>query len=253
VILRFSSAVGDAASASGAWQAFEQLQLSGRPIIGCVTQPAHAALAGRLATLLQESLFGPLPAEVTDAIGRHDSGWAEADLAGLESARQAPPIGFLHYPAQETVEAWRNSIVHAERRSMLAGVLTRRHFCMLAAHDQQPAYVRFVEEESERQKARELELPVGPVEIGRYASALGFCDLLSLCLCSGLKGEFSLPLAHPAEAGAKKAAQVLVRLQERSLHFDRLVLRPGNTVFVDGWLQSDSGIFASARLDWEVG
>lgn len=253
MILRFSTAARDAASASGAWQAFEQLQLSGQPITGCVTQPAHAALAGRLAALLEESLFGALPGEVTDAIGLHDSGWAEPDLAGLESARQASPLGFLGYPAEETVEAWRNSIVYAERRSMLGGVLTRRHFCLLAARDQQPAYTRFAEEESERQKARELELPVGPVEIGRYASALGFCDLLSLCLCSGMQGEFSLPLAHPADPAVKQASQVHVVLDGKFLRFDRSVLRSGGTVFVDGWLRSDAGVFTSACFEWAIG
>lgn len=252
MILRFSTAARDAASVSGAWQAFEQLQLSGQPISGCVTQPAHAALSGRLAALLEEGLFGPLPSEVTEAIGRHDSGWAVADLASLESARQTSPQGFLHYPAEETVEAWRNSIVYAERRSMLGGVLTRRHFCLLAARDQQPAYARFVEEESERQKARELELPVGPVEIGRYSSALGFCDLLSLCLCSGLQGEFSFPLAHPADSAMKQASQVHVVLEEKSLRFDRSVLRSGGTVFVDGWLRSESAEFVSVRFEWAV-
>lgn len=184
--------------APSAWEVFRATQESLAEAIGLVSQPAHAALAGRIAAALQATAFGELPAEVVEIIGRHDIGWAEADLAGLESADRVPPISFLAYPVPGAVDAWRRSIRAAERRSPLTGILTSRHFCLLASPDD-PLHVVFEDEESKRRELNEGACSVPGSDLDRFERALGFCDLLSLCLCSGSREAVRLSLAHPAD------------------------------------------------------
>ena len=52
-------------------------------------------------------------------------------------------------------EAWRKSIREAEARSALAGILTSRHFCLLAPRDSDPHHAAFAERESARRTPHE--------------------------------------------------------------------------------------------------
>jgi hypothetical protein len=211
MILRLRHATATAPPAGqDAWQAFAKIQqpptLSTQgTLAGCITQPAHAALAARLAAALDPGVFGALPSEVIDAIGRHDAGWAEPDLAALECVGEKPPHSFLAYPAEAAVDAWRKSIREAEARSALAGMLTSRHFCLLAPRDSDPYHAAFVEQENQRRAPHEATSSTLRTDLNRYTAALGFCDLLSLYLCSGLTGAVRIPLAHPADPAAQHA------------------------------------------------
>src|SRR5579884_1454414 len=128
MILRKPSPQPDG-KARSAWSAFAETQQNHTPPAGYVSQPAHAALAGRLAAALTPDLFGHLPEDVIEAVARHDTGWAGPDLAALECAAGTEPIGFLVYPPEKAVLAWKRSIDEAEGRSALQGVLVSRHFC----------------------------------------------------------------------------------------------------------------------------
>ncbi|WP_035355984.1 DUF3891 family protein [Edaphobacter aggregans] len=103
-----------------AWDAFAATQ-EPEHVLGYVSQPAHAKLAGRLATELHPDIFGELPPEVVDAITRHDQGWAQTDLEALETAVVTRPISFLECDSRIAVSAWERSIRQAEKRSELAG------------------------------------------------------------------------------------------------------------------------------------
>jgi hypothetical protein len=113
MILRIGHATATATPAGQhAWQAFAKIQepptlSTPGTLAGCITQPAHAALAARLAAALDPSVFGALPPEVIDAISRHDAGWAEPDLAALECVGEKQPHSFLAYPVEAAVDAWR--------------------------------------------------------------------------------------------------------------------------------------------------
>jgi hypothetical protein len=101
----------------GAWAAFALSQTTNASILGYISQPAHAALAGRLAICLNGQLFGEVPNEVIEIIRRHDRGWADIDLVALESAGEIPPMSFISTPSAIAVQAWRKSIAEAETRS----------------------------------------------------------------------------------------------------------------------------------------
>ena len=244
---------GGALDPAPAWKAFAAAQELTDRVVGYVSQPAHAALAGRLAAGLTPELFGELPEVVVETVGGHDVGWARPDLAALECAGAVAPRSFVAYPAQRAVEAWRGSVRAAECRGVLAGVLTSRHFCLLAPRDGDPAHEQFVREETARRAEAEAGCGYLGGELDRYTAALGFCDLLSLCLCCGIEGDFTLPRAHPADAAAaKEAEQVRFTVGEASVGFDREVLSPGTSLFADGWMRCDKGAITSRRWAWSV-
>lgn len=253
MILRIGHATATEASGEDAWQALALTQQAGVHSIAYITQPAHAALAARLAAALHPNIFGPLPPEVIDTIGLHDTGWAEPDLAALECAGEKHPQSFVTYPSEGTVHAWRKSIREAEARSRLAGILTSRHFCLLAPRDSDPCHDAFVEEETPRRSPQERASPHSQDDLTRFTAALGFCDLLSLCLCSGLTGTVQMPLAHAADPASRHAQRVTVSMNDQTLCFNQPIMTPRTMVYADGWLLSASNTLASHRFQWTIG
>ncbi len=241
------------ATGQDAWAAFASTQQRAHDFVGCISQPAHAALAARLASALVPAIFGALPAEVIDSIDRHDDGWAESDLAALERAGEREPQSFVAYPPQDAVAAWRRSIRHAEERSALAGILTSRHFCMLAPRDSDPHHAAFLEQEDQRRAPQEAAFAVSRDDLNRFTAALGFCDLLSLCLCSGLTGTVHIPLTHPAGPASRHAPKATVSLGDETLRFDPPMMAPGTLIHVDGWLASSPHVLTSHRFHWTLG
>jgi Protein of unknown function (DUF3891) len=262
MILRIGHATATATPAGqDAWQAFAKTQQplplsTPGTLAGCITQPAHAALAARLAAALDPSVFGSLPPEVIDAIGRHDAGWAEPDLAALECVGEKQPHSFLTYPPEDAVDAWRKSIREAETRSSLAGILTSRHFCLLAPRDSDPHHAAFAEQESARRAPHEAASSIPSSDLDRYTAALGFCDLLSLYLCSGLTGAVQIPLAHPADP-ASQHTSVTIFFAGETLRFDRTdsepIMAPGTLLHADGWVAYAPNVLASQRFYWTIG
>ena len=186
---------------------------------------------------------------MVEIIGRHDIGWAEADLAGLESADRVPPISFLAYPVPGAVDAWRRSIRAAERRSPLAGILTSRHFCLLASPDD-PLHVGFKDEESKRRELNEGACSVPGPDLDRFERALGFCDLLSLCLCSGSREAVRLSLSHPADPSSADAVQVAVSVSGETVRCDPAVFEARTEVHVNSWKRGGDGRLVSERIGW---
>jgi hypothetical protein len=259
MILRIGHSIStEAVSGEDAWPAFARTQQlppgsTSDTFAGCISQPAHAALAAQLAKALKPDIFGPLRPEVIDAIGRHDAGWAESDLAALEAAGTTQPPSFVAYPAKSAVYAWRKSIREAEAISALAGILTSRHFCLLAPRDGDPHHAAFVEEETQRHVPQEAASSIPRTDLERFTAALGFCDLVSLCLCSGLTDAIQMPLAHAADPAAQHASRVTVCVAEQTLRFNEPAMTSGTVVYVDGWIVYAPRLLASHRFTWTIG
>jgi hypothetical protein len=107
-------------------------------------------------------------------------------------------------------------------------MIISRHFSLLGGHD--PVHQRFVEGEKARQ--RRLEGSAGDADLARWTAALGFCDLVSLCLLSGLSGEVELPLAHPSSAQAKTASRVRMQVTGSNVCFTPGVVRAGTSLSI---------------------
>jgi hypothetical protein len=80
---------------SDGWQNFAESQDPRNLVLGYISQPSHAGLAGQIASALDHSLFGVIPEEVVEIIDGHDAGWAEFDLDALESGSTKLPPSFL--------------------------------------------------------------------------------------------------------------------------------------------------------------
>lgn len=250
-MIRYSPSTNNCPHVVDGWFAVRKIQES-EPGLGYVSQPAHAQLAGRLASQLEPSIFGEVTPPVIEAIANHDSGWAAADLAALEATKSAEPESFVNCDARVAVEAWTRSIRHAEAVSTLGGIIVNGHFCLLTPQDGDIAHIEFIRNEALRRYRQEVEFGLSSDVLERYMGMIGFCDLLSLCLCSGLEGTFRLPLAHPAHPRSATAPQVTVAIQDQEVSFDQRLFSAPSAVSVSVWLKNAAGFLSNQELRWEV-
>jgi len=220
------------------WGLVEATQRSVQLPCLLVPQPAHAVLAGALAEGLRPEIFGELAPEIKRAIQMHDTGWAASDAQQIQRLRaegphagKAAPVSFVAIPPAETVEAWSASIDSVETLSRVGAILVSRHFYLLAQHHV-PQHQKFVQGEKLRQRKLEGSSlqsgqKPGADKLDQWTAALGFCDLVSLYLLSGLHQEVEFPLAHPASAEAKTAPRVKMQGKQRGLRFTPETVHPG--------------------------
>jgi hypothetical protein len=217
---------------ASAWARVEAAQRQKRLACLLVPQPAHAVLAGELAVEL--TCFGELPPEIMRAIQMHDTGWAASDAQQIQRLRSGGAqagyaVSFIAIPPREAEQAWAASIQTVEGFSKTGAMIVSRHFTLLAEHD--PVHRQFVQAEKARQHRLEGSGkggdPPKSEDLARWTAALGFCDLVSLSLLSGLSGEVELPLAHPASPEAQTAARVKMQVRGPNLRFTPAVARGG--------------------------
>jgi hypothetical protein len=201
-------------TSGSAWAQVEAAQRQLRLPCRLIPQPAHAVLAGEIATDL--TCFGQLPPEIIRAIQMHDTGWAASDAHQIQRLR-APnaggqlPVSFITISPREAEEAWTASIEAIAAFSDMGAKVVSRHFTLLAQHDP-VQHRRFLN----GPKASKSELDS---DIEAWTAALGFCDLMSLYLVCGLTREVELPLAHPASPRAKNAPRVKIELDREHIRF----------------------------------
>lgn len=211
---------------ASAWARVEAAQRLKRLPCLLVPQPAHAVLAGELAAGL--TCFGELPPEITRAIQMHDTGWAASDAQQIQrlrsgGAQAGHAVSFVAIPPTEVEEAWTASINTVEALSKPGAMIISRHFSLLAGHDS--VHQRFLQAEHSRQ--RKLAASAKGEDLARWTAALGFCDLVSLFLLSGLSREVELSLAHPASPEAQTAPRVRMQVTGPNLCFTPAVVRAG--------------------------
>jgi hypothetical protein len=216
-------------AAASAWAKVDAAQRRGCLPCLLVPQPAHAVLAGELAGAL--TCFGELPPEIKRAIQMHDTGWASSDAQQIERLRsgqaaKALPVPFVAIAPSEAQEAWTASINTVEKFSKAGAVVVSRHFSLIGQHD--PAHQRFLQAE----KSRQQRLGGRSGDIDRWTAALGFCDLVSLYLLSGLHGPEDFPLAHPSSLQAQTAPKVCLQIDGNTIRFTPETARPGTVLSI---------------------
>jgi hypothetical protein len=148
------------------------------------------------------------------------------------------------------VSAWRKSIAAAGAVSPLAEALTRKHFWLLAPRDGDPMHQEFLKEQEIR-----VQNPAGAEyassDWDRFTSALGFCDLLSLHLCSGSPNCVRIPLAHPADPNSSAAEHVTISVTHGEVSMDRRHCWRAESAGVFGWRRSNSNGLSRARFQWK--
>jgi hypothetical protein len=242
---------------ASAWARVEAAQRQKRPACLLVPQPAHAVLAGELAAGL--TCFGELPPEITRAIQMHDTGWAASDAQQIQrlrsgGAQAGHAVSFISIPPRELEEAWTASINTVEAFSKSGAMIVSRHFSLLAGHD--PVHRRLQAEKTRQHRlegsGKAEDAPKGD-DLARWTAALGFCDLVSLSLISGLRGEVELSLAHPASPQAQTAPRVKMQVTGRNLRFTPAVVRNGCVLSIQALVHPVPKQGPRAEtLTWEV-
>ncbi len=100
--------------------------------------------------------------------------------------------------------------------------MVSRHFTLLGAADLGRA--EFVEGENRCRVEVERSLACSTEDLNRWTAAIGFCDLLSLYLCSGSRTPVEFPLAHPADPAAPEAQKVTLIWKSNSPQFSVPIL-----------------------------
>jgi hypothetical protein len=244
---------------SSAWARVEAAQRSARLPCLLVPQPAHAVLAGEIAAGLVAASFGELPPEIVRAIQMHDTGWASSDAQQIQRLRsggpqagQAVPVSFVAVSPAEATEAWTASIDSVEGLTKTGAILVSRHFSLLAQHDQ-AHHQRFLRTERLRQQKLEGSSMASGEDLERWTAALGFCDLVSLSLVSGLSGQVGFPLAHPSSPQAQTAPRVRMQVEGHKLRFTPETLRAGCKLSIQALKHPLPAQGARAEtLTWEV-
>jgi hypothetical protein len=229
----------DGSDAPKASEVFIETQKQVQVPYAIIFQAEHSQLAGQLAAALSEDVFGRLSSEVMQATGQHDFGWEASDQGQIEALSQRSPRPFPDLSAEETLPSWRSSVAHAGSVGPLVDVLVSRHFSLLGSGD--PGREEFVRCETERREAIERILPYAPADLDRWTGAVGFCDLLSLYLCSGSQQPVAFPFAHPASPAATQAPKTTLSWHNGSPRFSSAVLRPGSQVSLTVRQYSGSG------------
>jgi Protein of unknown function (DUF3891) len=249
---------------SSAWALVEAAQRAVRMPCLLIPQPAHAVLAGELAAGLLPAAFGELPPEIVRAIQMHDTGWASSDAQQIQRLRsegpqasKAVPVSFVVISPAEAAEAWTASIDTVEALSKNGAIVVSRHFSLLAQHDQ-ARHQKFILAEKSRQRTLDGSTLNGGARPGegdldRWTAALGFCDLVSLYLLSGLSREVAFPLAHPTSAQAQTAPRVTMHTFDRTLRFSPSIMQSGCTLTIQGLKHPVQAKGPRAdTLTWEV-
>jgi hypothetical protein len=257
MVIGWLSGEGKSEGPSSAWGRIEAAQRSARLPCLLVPQPAHAVLAGEIAAGLVGARFGELPPEIVRAIQMHDTGWAASDAQQIQRLRsgqasKAIPVSFVAIPPGEAAEAWTTSIDTIEGWSEIGAIIVSRHFSLLAEHDQ-AHHQRFLQAERLRQRKLESSSMARSEDLERWTAALGFCDLLSLYLVSGLSSQVEFPLAHPSSAQAQTAPRVKMQMEGRTLRFTPETIRAGGTLSIQALKHPVPAQGARAEtLTWEV-
>lgn len=216
---------------------------------GIVLQITHSELAGELAAKLMPEAFRDLPEEVVEAAWKHDFGWQPSDAAQTGQMPTATPKPFPDMPDDE-LSSWRGSLALAETASPLTRVLIGRHFAALS-NQPSPRHEEFARTDLPNLRKAEESLGHSEDDLRRWAGAVGFCDLLSLYLASGVMEPAIFPLAHPAAPEAKEARQVTLTWEDGQPRFSEPVIQPGAEFRVEAQrFAADTGEVGPLALKW---
>lgn len=250
------------AETDSAWSLVEQSQLHAEPPLLLIPQPAHAVLAGELADALLPAAFGDLPANIRQAIRMHDTGWGLLDAEQIQRLRSfgvpqgkgdhssgsAKPVSFLSLPPADILAAWTASIDAMEKIAPECACIVSSHFSLLATA-QGRLHAAFRLQEESRRAGLIKRARLDSANLDRWTDALGFCDLLSLYMCTGVTASARISRVHPA----RKATTPPLRIDitGEALRLGEPFITPGSTFHIHGLLHPFPASGSAAQsLSW---
>jgi hypothetical protein len=158
----------------------------------CLTQPDHAALAGRLAEAWVADGVPSRPNRdrLLAAVRQHDTGWAASDAAPLFDPATHGPCGFVTAPIEVRQGAFLRGVeALAPDDPYVAALVAQHGLTVYRRFQHDPAWSAFfpaLERRRDDLSAPFLErLGAQPFTFLQDYTVLGLCDLFSLVFCNG--------------------------------------------------------------------
>lgn len=208
MIFRNTLAVQDSVGAvRPAFETIAETQLHASGGDWYVTQPDHAQISGDLAAAFDSRKVPNVRQPIQQAIAMHDMGWMPYD--GHFEAPHEPtrldtgvPLSFVNTEPEQFLRAWLGSIQAAQSTGPLGGLIVSAHFARLThpylergagTPEQRASVEQFLHREAARVDRLLPQAGLPLEEIEALITALQFCDLASLYICSNPSSPVEFP------------------------------------------------------------
>ena len=149
-----------------------------------ITQPDHAALAGRIMSHWA-GLDSPRRADILTAVAAHDNGWLDVDAVPLREAGTGGVLDFMHVPLDLRQGVWPRS-VGLLQKAPYAAALVAQHaihiFSRFRGHDEWTPF--FAQMEQMRDEALARSGAAALETLIREYMFVRLGDLISLTFCN---------------------------------------------------------------------
>ena len=156
-----------------------------------ITQPDHAALAGRIMQHWIADGFpeSPRRREILSAVAEHDNGWREVDAAPLVDPATGDLLDFIHAPDEVRQGVWPRGVDRLAHTPYAAALVAQHALEIYARYRTDPAWQPFFAR-MEAARYRHLHrASVGLDELQRDYLFVRAGDLISLTFCNGWRDE----------------------------------------------------------------
>jgi hypothetical protein len=154
-----------------------------------VTQPDHAALAGRVMERWRANGFPVRPTReiVLEATAEHDCGWIEEDAAPSLDPQTGRPYDFIRMPDDVKQAIWPRAIArHAERMPYVAALIAQHALTIYTTRRGDPAWHAFFDRMARERDRCLRRAPEGADDAFMRDYAIVFLgDLISLVFSNG--------------------------------------------------------------------
>jgi hypothetical protein len=158
----------------------------------CLSQPDHAALAGRLADAWVADGFAGRPTRdrVLEAVRQHDIGWTDEDRAPRFDTATHGPHGFVSAPLEVRQGAFLRGVeALATGDAYVAALVAQHGLTVYRRFQHDPAWAAFFPALERRRDdlCSDVLAAAGaaPFTFLQDYTVLGLCDLFSLVFCNG--------------------------------------------------------------------
>jgi hypothetical protein len=135
--------------------------------------------------------------------------------------------------------------------SPLAFYLTESTFICLPPRDEDADHQAFMRKYKACLDAERVS-DYSASDLNRFVAALGFCDLLSLHLCSGSCRPVRIPIARPADPVAPDSKQVVITATHADVFIDWQRAWKSMEVAAGGWLPGEENRLMATTYQWNL-
>ena len=156
-----------------------------------ITQPDHAALAGRIMESWTADDFAASPrrADILRAIAEHDNGWHDVDAAPLVDPATGNLLDFIHAPDDVRQAVWPRGVERLAQTPYAAALVAQHALEIYGRYRPEPLWQPFfVGMEAARERhLRRASLSIDELQRDYLFVRAG--DLISLTFCNGWRAE----------------------------------------------------------------